>query len=97
MKPTKAQRIIDLERRLQEAIAGQAHTYYFADTSLDKASAKHLTASGVVITLTVLGGRKICEPVLIRDGLSNETIAALKADIVRSYQLATLYKPKGVS
>jgi hypothetical protein len=93
-KQTLAARISTLERELQEAIAGQAHTYHFADAYLDKASTKHLSASGVILTLTVLGGRAICEPVLIRDGLSEETIAALKADMRRSYELATMYKPK---
>lgn len=93
-KKTKAARIADLERQLKEALAGQVHTYHFADAGIDKASTKHLMGSGVMLTLTVLGGREICTPVLIRDGLSDETIAALKADFVRSYELATLYKPK---
>lgn len=99
MKPkqTKSQRIAELERKLMEAKASQAHVYHFASASIDKASTKHLVASGVVITLTTLGGREIFSPVLIRDGLSDETIAALKADFVRSYELATLYKPKGLS
>lgn len=93
-KKTKAQRIAELERKLIEAIAGDASAPHFACAGLDKASTDHLAASGVILTLTVLGGRKICEPVLIRDGLSKETIAALKADLVRSFELATLYKPK---
>lgn len=95
-KQTKAQRIVDLERKLQEALAGQAHVYHFADYSLHKASTDHLMASGVIVTLTVLGGREICNPVLIRDGLSKETIEALRADFRRSYELATHYKPKGL-
>lgn len=95
-KQTKVQRIAELERKYMEAKAGQSHVYHFADATVDKASTKHLMASGVIITLTVLGGREIFEPILIRDGLSDETIAALKADFVRSYELANLYKPKGV-
>ena len=90
-KTTKA----ELERKLLEALAGQAHVYHFADTSIGKASTSHLLGSGVVMTLTVLGGREICSPVLLRDGLSDETIAALRGDLNRSYELATLYKPKG--
>lgn len=93
-KQTKDARILELERKLGEALAGQVHQYHFAGSCLDKASTDHLTGSGVVLTLTVLGGRKICEPVLIRDGLSKETITALKADLVRSFELATLFKPK---
>jgi len=34
------------------------------------------------------------EPTLIRDGLSPETIAAIKADLKRSYDLAIQFKPK---
>lgn len=93
-KQTKAQKIAELERKLQEALAGQAHVYHFAEAGLAKATSKHLGASGVVLTLTVLGGRELFSPTLIRDGLSDELIAALKADFRRSYDLATMYKPK---
>ena len=95
-KQTKAARIAELERKLREALAGQTHVYHFADAQLAKASTAHLAGSGVILTLTVLGGREICEPVLIRDGLSDQTIVALKADMVRSYVNATAFKPKGV-
>lgn len=92
-KQTKAQRIAELERKLMEAESSQVHLYHFADASVDKASMAHLTGSGVIISLTVLGGREIFKPVLIRDGLSQETVTALKADFVRSYELANLFKP----
>lgn len=94
-KQTKAQRIAELERKLKEAEAAQVHQYNFASSTVDKASTAYLMGSGVVMTLTVLGGREIFSPILIRDGLSSETIEALKADFVRSYELATLLKPKG--
>ena len=93
-KKTKAEHIAELERKLSEALAGQAHVYHFAEAELLKAGTDKLAGSGVILTLTVLGGRKICEPVLIRDGLSKETIAALKGDLVRSFDVATLFKPK---
>lgn len=95
-KQSKAARISELERKVQEAIAGQVHVYHFADASIDKASVDHLAGSGVIITLTALGGREICSPVLMRDGLSKETIEALREDLRRSYELATLFKPKGL-
>lgn len=94
-KQTKQARIAELERKLAEAMAGQAHVYHFASATMDKASTNHLMASGVILTLTVLGGRQVFEPVLIRDGLSPETIAAIKADMLRSYDLAVMHKPKG--
>lgn len=93
-KPTKAERIEELERKLREASAGLAYVYAEADETLDKASTDYLTASGAVLTLTALGGRVLCRPILIRDGLSKETIVALKADLRRSFRLATLAKPK---
>jgi len=95
-KATKALRIAELERMLREARAAQVHNYHFADATVEKASMRHLTASGVILTLTALGGLAICDPVLILDGLSTATIEALKADLRRSFDLATLYKPKEV-
>lgn len=52
-------------------------------------------ASAAILTITGLGGRVIVAPVAIRDGLSAATIAAIKADLQRSYDLATLMQPKG--
>lgn len=92
-KQPKAARIAELERKLQEALAGQAHRYKFAQEGLKKAGEKHLAGSGIVLTMTVLGGRELFEPVVIRDGLTEATIEALNAEMVRSYELATLYKP----
>jgi hypothetical protein len=93
-KQTKAQRIAELERKLMEAEALQVHNYHFASAGLDKASTDHLMASAVILTLTAIGGRVICRPVAIKDGLSKETIAALKADMVRGYADTVAFKPK---
>lgn len=92
---TKAAQIAELTRKAREAEALQAHVYHFADAAIGKASTDNLMASGVMLTLTALGGRELITPVVIRDGLSHETIAAIRADLRRSYELATLYKPKG--
>ena len=88
-KQTKEQKIAELERKLQEALAGQASVYHFAEAGLSKASTNHLTGSGVVITLTVLGGRELMRPTLILDGLSDDLIKALKADFARILELST--------
>ena len=95
-KKTKDERIAKLTRERDEALAGQVHTYHFASYALNKLSTDHLTASGLVLSITVLGGREPFAPVLIRDGLSKETIAALKADLARSYNAAIAFKPDGV-
>jgi hypothetical protein len=95
-KDLQAKKIVELERQLHEAKAGSAHVYHFADKGLDKAGTKYLTLSGVVVPMTVLGGRELFAPVLIRDGLSDELIAALRADLARSYELAVMCKPSGL-
>lgn len=86
----------DLRRKLKEALAGQVHVYHFADMEIEKLSTDHLMASGVVLELRVLGRKQGTTPVLIRDGLSRETINAIKEDLKRSYNLAISFKPKGV-
>lgn len=93
-KQAQAQQLVELQRKLTEAIAGQAHTYYFASEGLRKANTTVLAASGVVLTLTALGGREIVGPTLIRGGLSDETIAALRKDLKRSYDDAIQFVPK---
>lgn len=95
-KLKKTDRIAELTRERDEALAGQVHTYHFASDALNKLSADHLAASGLILSITVLGGEELFDPVMIRDGLSKETIAALKADLVRSYNLAIAFKPEGV-
>jgi hypothetical protein len=84
-----------LRRKLNESLATQIHVYHFADKEIEKLSIDNLIGSGVILQLTVLGGRQGITPVLIRDGLSKETIRCIKADLVRSYNEATLFKPKG--
>ena len=95
-KQTKAQQIAALQRQLEDALAGQVHQYHFASHGVEKASVKHFQASGVVLTLTALGGRELVKPVLIRNGLSLETVAALRADFQRSYDDAVVFNPAAV-
>lgn len=83
----------DLERENKELRAQMPFALAFASRDLDKAG-DVLTASACIVTLTGLGGRQLVEPFAIRDGLSAATIAALRADIARTYALTTLLKPK---
>lgn len=89
--PSKA----DLQRKVMELTGQLASTYHFADATLVKAG-PNLLGSGVLLQLHALGGKELIVPVVILDGLSPKTIAALREDIERSYELATMYKPKGV-
>ena len=94
-KKTKAQRIAELEQKLEEAEAYHIYRHHFASTALDRFSTDKLMGSGVVLSLTLVGGKELFKPVLICNGLSKETIAALKADLVRSFNYATEMKPEG--
>ena len=90
-KPTRA----ELELRLAHMEAQLASTYHFADANIERASQQHFTASGVVLELTAYNGKEIIPPVMIKDGLSDETIEAIRADLARSYDLAVMFKPQG--
>jgi len=86
-KPSKN----DLARKIFELEAQLPHVAPFAYKCIDKAGTNHLMASGVILQLTTLGGREIISPVLIRDGLSTETIEAIKLDLRRSHKLTVLH------
>lgn len=83
----------DLQRKVKELEAQLVHQYHFATHTIDKAGMRHCLGSAVILELTCLGGTKVIEPVAIKDGLSAETIAALKADLKRSYDLTVEFKP----
>lgn len=82
----------ELQRKVLELEAQLASTYHFASATLDKAG--DLKGSGVLLQMHALGGKELITPVVIRDGLSTDTIAALRRDIARSYDAATAMKPK---
>jgi len=86
--PTKA----DLARKLKEMEAQLASTYHFASVTLDNAGDRG-QGGAVIVTLTALGGKELIVPVAIKNGLSAETIAALRKDIARSYAEAVEFKP----
>lgn len=96
-KKTKAQRIAELERQLFEAKAAQIYTHHFASVEMGKLVTDKMMGSGVIMSFTTLGGRLTIGPVMIRDGLSKETIEAIRADLVRSYNHAIELKPLGAA
>jgi hypothetical protein len=91
-KPTYA----SLVRQNMELIAGIAVVGKHALSCLTK-EAKRIAkgsdlvtsrpASGVLLQLTAVGGEDIIPPIMIRDGLSLETIDALRREIQRSIDL----------
>jgi hypothetical protein len=81
-----------LEREVKELKAQLSCTYAFANQSIDKTSTDYLMCSGVLLELTGIGGKEFINPVMIKDGLSKTTIAAIKEDIKRSYDLSVMFK-----
>lgn len=94
-KKTKAQRIVELERKLFVAQAYQIYRHHFASKALDKLNTDKLMGSGLIVTVTYASGEQAFEPVMIKNGLSKETITALKANLARSFNYATEMKPDG--
>lgn len=91
----QTQRIEELENKLRSAEAYQVHKLHFASYALDKISTDKMGGSGVIISITTLNGKPIVDPTVISDGLSPETIAALQADMRRSFEERTELRPKG--
>ena len=91
------QRIEELENKLRGAEAYQVHKLHFASYALDKLSTDTMYGSGVIINITSLSGKQLVDPTVISDGLSPETIAALQADMRRSFEKRTESKPKGMT
>ena len=91
------QRIAELENKLRSAEAYQVHKLHFASYELDNISTDRMYGSGVIISITYLGGKSIVDPTAISDGLSPETIAALQADMRRSFEKRMELKPKGMT
>lgn len=86
-------KIADLERALSNARASLASACANAFDKMEEASVENFMGAGVVLCIRDPNGRDIIEPVMIRDGLSSSSIAALKDDLCRSFELATLASP----
>lgn len=90
-KPTRAQ----LQRKILELEADLIHVYHFADAYLSAIKEHSYTGSAVLLQISAIGGKEIIPPVMIKDGLSAETIAAIRRDLVRSYEAKVEFRPKG--
>lgn len=89
---TKKEKIGHLKRKVIELGGSSPTAYHVAHASLMSCAEDKMMGSGVLLSLSFLGGKAPFEPIVIRDGLSKETIEAIKRDIKRSYDLATLFK-----
>lgn len=79
------------QRRVAELQAQLASTLGAAFDDMPKAGG--LMGSGVIVSIVGLGGRELVRPFMVRDGLSPAAIAALRADVCRSFETATLVSP----
>lgn len=63
---------------------------------IDKCSQSNYIGSGIVLTIKNINKENfvICDDFMIIDGLSDETIQAIKKDIKRSYDLKMALIPK---
>ena len=97
MKATKKKKITkaQLERKVLELTASLASTYHFASLGINKATVTNYMGSGVLVQITKYGGEEIIPPTMIRDGLSDRTIKAIKEDMLRSWELSTVFMPEG--
>ena len=59
-----------------------------------KFSESKMLGSGVVIEITALGDWLKIDPFFLANGLSEETIKCLQADLKRSVEYMTEFKPK---
>jgi hypothetical protein len=87
-KPTYAQ----LLQQIKTIKALQISTLKDAsrDLTSEKAGASRLMASACIVSITDASGADIVPPFGIRDGLSHETLQALRDDVKRSIALAQL-------
>lgn len=98
MKKSKKDGVIAaLERKLNISEAGQIHRHHFADANLHRVVTDKMQGSGVILSMKFLSGDDVFDPVLIYNGLSKETVEAIKADLRRSFAHATELAPAGVT
>lgn len=93
MKKTSKEIIEKQSRKILELESQLASTYHLASVEIKNASEERLIGSGVLVQLTGIGGKNIVMPFLIRDGLNKNTIDALKAEMIKSYNLSIMFKP----
>jgi len=73
--------------------ASLIHNYFFAGEKLIKLNKDRMMGSGVILSIADLNGKLIVEPIMIKDGLSKESINSLLDDFQYSYNKATEFLP----
>lgn len=86
-------KIDDLQRRLLTSEASQLHNLHFASADIQKVCNSKMQGSGVILSIKALNGADIVKPTMIANGLSQETILAIKADLTKAYEYTIELKP----
>ena len=84
----------DVDKAIITQQAQQYSSYHFAYENIKRLDNDRLMGSGAIITITHLNGKACVDPVMIKDGLSVETIKAIQADLKRSQQSLDVFKIK---
>lgn len=86
-------KINELQNKLFVSEASQLHSLHFASADIQKASKSKMQGSGVILSIKTLNGADIVKPTMIVNGLSQETILAIKADLLEAYDYTVALKP----
>lgn len=86
MKKTK-----QLEHYLMLQKASDILNLSQAHYNLNDANQTKYKASGVIVEVKDLTGKTIVQPFTVSDGLSQDTIEALRADVKRTYDVRLLH------
>jgi len=92
-KSKKDLRIRQLETELACAKAYHVHNHHFLAQKLNTLSTDNMLGSGIIVQFKSLSGTEIGPETVISGGLSNETLDALRKDIIRSFEERTEFKP----
>lgn len=69
------------------------HNYHFAGEELLSCERERMLGSGVILAIYDLSGKIRVSPVMMKDGLSAESVNALLDDVQYSFDSATSFKP----
>lgn len=86
-------KITELENKLFVSEASQLHNLHFASAYIQKVCNSKMQGSGIILSIKALNGADIVTPTLIVNGLSQETILAIKADLTKAYEYTIALKP----
>lgn len=86
-------KISELQGKLFASEASQLHNLHFASADIQRVCNSKMQGSGIILSIKALNGNDIVKPTMIVNGLSRETILAIKADLTKAYEYTIALKP----